>query len=364
MEVIECNPDFFDLQVISAYSNSTLLIEQALCFKPNTVVIGAEDEYKKVKDALWNEDIHVYCGEEALSQVIESTHIHTVFNAVKGYPGLRLSITAICAIKEVLLANTETLLVAGELVSALAKKKGVHIYPVSPIHSAIFQSLLGEFHNPIEKVSFMADNALRNFSSEQIKGMRVSQLPISLSNSKDSKQVIDSMTQIHIGFDLIQAKWLFDFKSQQLEIIDHPQSIIKSIVQFEDGAMKAQLGKSDIRTSIQYAMTYPHRIKSESSRFNFLDYPELTFDLPNREMFSGINLCIDVIDKGGTSACVLNASNEIAVEAFLKNKISFTEINQLNKQVLKTIENKNKPVYDDYLNFHHLARQSALKLLS
>ena len=172
------------------------------------------------------------------------------------------------------------------------------------------------------------------------------------------------MTQMHIGFELIQAKWLFGLKSEQLEIIDHPQSIIQSIVQFEDGAIKAQMGQSTIRVSIQYAMTYPHRIKSESSRFNFLEHPELTFDIPNPDIFSGIDICFDVFDNGGTSACILNASNEIAVEAFLKNQISFTEIYQLNKQVLKTIETKNKPVYDDYLSTHHKSRQTALKLLS
>ena len=364
MEVIDCNPDFFDLQVISAYSNSDLLIEQALKFQPNTVVIGAEDEYRKVKESLWNEDIHVYCGEEALSQVIESTHIYTVFNALKGYAGLKPSITAICAKKVMLLANRETLLVAGELISTLAQKKGVKIYPVAPIQSAIFQSLLGEFHNSVEKISLMTDNSLRNFTFEQLKVMRVAQLPVSLSGLKDSKQVINSMTQMHIGFELIQAKWLFDLKSEQLEIIDHPQSIIQSIVQFEDAAMKAQMGQSSMHVSIQYAMTYPHRIKSESSRFNFLEHPELTFDLPNPDIFLGIDICSDVIDNGGTSACILNASNEIAVEAFLKNQISFTEIYQLNKQVLEASETIKKPVYDDYLSTHHKSRQTALKLLS
>ena len=274
LNVIECNPDFFDLQVISANSNSDLLIEQALHFQPNTVVIGAENEYKKVKDALWNEDIHVYCGEETLSQVVESTHVQTVFNALKGYPGLKLSIRSICAKKEILLANRETLLVAGELISALAQKNGVNIYPVAPIQSAIFQSLLGEFHNPVEKISFMTDNALRKFTLEQLKDMKAAQLPVSLLGLKDSKQVIDSMTQMHIVFELIQANWLFDLKSEQLEIIDHPQSIIRSVVQFEDAAMKAQMGQSSMRASVQYAMTYPHRIKSESSRFNFLEHPE------------------------------------------------------------------------------------------
>tara|TARA_B100000963_G_scaffold314374_1_gene292875 strand:+ start:1496 stop:2650 length:1155 start_codon:yes stop_codon:yes gene_type:complete len=364
MEVIECNPDFFDLQVISAYSNSDLLIEQALKFQPNNVVIGAEDEYRKVKESLWNEDIHVYCGEEALSQVIESTHIHTVFNALKGYAGLKSSITAICAKKVMLVANRETLLVAGELISALAQKNGVNIYPLVPIQSAIFQSLLGEFHNPVEKISLMTDNSLRTFTFEQLKDMKVAQLPVSLSGLKDSKQVIDSMTQMHIGFELIQAKWLFNLKSEQLEIIDHPQSVVQSIVQFEDAVMKAHMGQSSICASIQYAMNYPYRIKSESSRFNFLEYPELTFDIINTDMFSGIDICFDVIDDGGTSACVLNASNEIAVQAFLKNQISFTEIYQLNKQVLKAIETKNKPVYDDYLSTDHESRQTALKLLS
>jgi 1-deoxy-D-xylulose-5-phosphate reductoisomerase len=181
---------------------------------------------------------------------------------------------------------------------------------------------------------------------------------------KDSKQVVDSMTQMHIGFELIQAKWLFDLKAEQLEIIDHPQSIIQSVVQFEDAAMKAQMSQSSMRASIQYAMTYPHRIKSESSGFNFLEHPEWTFELPNPDIFSGIDLCYDVIDNGGTSACVLNASNEIAVAAFLNSQISFTEINQLNKQVLKTTEAKNNPSYDDYLSTHHKSRQTALKLLS
>ena len=364
LEVLEAYPNYFDLQVITANRNADLLIEQALKHKPNSVVIVDKDSYKKVKDALWSEDIHVYCGEEALSQVVESNEVHTVLTALVGYAGLKPTIAAINAKKEIALANKETLVVAGELITTLAKEKGVNIYPVDSEHSAIFQCIVGEFHNSIEKIYLTASGGpFRGFTQEQLLKVSKEQALKHPNWSMGAKITIDSATLMNKGLEVIEAKWLFNLKPEQIDVIVHPQSIVHSIVQFEDGSMKAQMGLPDMKLPIQFALTYPDRFKTDFLRFNFMDYPELTFEQPNREVFKNLDLAFYAMEHGGTTACILNATNEIAVDAFLNDKISFCEISQLNNDVVKAAKIITKPVYEDYVTSDKVARQSALKLI-
>ena len=364
LEVLEAYPHYFDLQVITANKNADLLIEQALRHKPNSVVIVDEQQYKKVQDALWKEDMHVYCGEEALSQVVESNDVHTVITALVGYAGLKPTIAAINAKKEIALANKETLVVAGELITTLAKEQGVNIYPVDSEHSAIFQCIVGEFHNPIEKIYLTASGGpFRGFTQEQLLKVSKEQALKHPNWSMGAKITIDSATLMNKGLEVIEAKWLFNLKPEQIDVIVHPQSIVHSLVQFEDGSMKAQMGLPDMKLPIQFALTYPDRFKTDFPRFNFMDYPELTFEQPNREVFKNLDLAFYAMEHGGTTACILNATNEIAVDAFLNDKISFSEISQLNNDVVKSAEIITKPVYEDYVFSDSSARQSALKLI-
>ena len=364
LEVLEAYPNYFDLQVITANRNADLLVEQALKHKPNSVVIVDKNSYKKVKDALWSEDIHVYCGEEALCQVVESNEVHTVLTALVGYAGLKPTIAAINAKKEIALANKETLVVAGELITSLAKEKGVNIYPVDSEHSAIFQCIVGEFHNQIEKIYLTASGGpFRGFTQEQLLKVSKEQALKHPNWSMGAKITIDSATLMNKGLEVIEAKWLFNLKPEQIDVIVHPQSIVHSIVQFEDGSMKAQMGLPDMKLPIQFALTYPDRFKTDFTRFNFMDYPELTFEQPNREVFKNLDLAFYAMEHGGTTACILNATNEIAVDAFLNDKISFCEISQLNNDVVKAAKIITKPVYEDYVTSDKVARQSALKLI-
>ena len=364
LEVLEAYPNYFDLQVITANRNADLLVEQALKHKPNSVVIVDKNSYKMVKDALWSEDIHVYCGEEALCQVVESNEVHTVLTALVGYAGLKPTIAAINAKKEIALANKETLVVAGELITTLAKEKGVNIYPVDSEHSAIFQCIVGEFHNPIEKIYLTASGGpFRGFTQEQLIKVSKEQALKHPNWSMGAKITIDSATLMNKGLEVIEAKWLFNLKPEQIDVIVHPQSIVHSIVQFEDGSMKAQMGLPDMKLPIQFALTYPDRFKTDFPRFNFMDYPELTFEQPNREVFKNLDLAFYAMEHGGTTACILNATNEIAVDAFLNDKISFCEISQLNNDVVKAAKIITKPVYEDYVTSDKVARQSALKLI-
>ena len=364
LEVIEAYPKYFDLQVITANKNADLLIEQALKFKPNSVVIVDKDAYQKVKEALWSEDIHVYSGEDALCQVVESSEVHTVLTALVGYAGLKPTIAAINAKKQIALANKETLVVAGELITSLAKQNGVNIYPVDSEHSAIFQCIVGEFHNSIEKIYLTASGGpFRGFTHEQLLKVSKEQALKHPNWTMGSKVTIDSATLMNKGLEVIEAKWLFNLKPEQIDVIVHPQSIVHSIVQFEDGSMKAQMGLPDMKLPIQFALTYPDRFKTDFPRFNFMDYPELNFEQPDREVFKNLDLAFYAMDQGGTTACALNAANEVAVEAFLNDKISFSEISQLNNEVVKAAEIITKPVYEDYVSSDYSARQNALKLI-
>ncbi len=364
LEVIENHPDYFDLQVLTAGKNAELLIEQAKKYQPNTVVIGDEDSYQKVKDALWGENIHVYCGEEALFQVVEATNVHTVLTALVGYAGLKPTIHAIEAGKTIALANKETLVVAGEFITKLARKKGVNIYPVDSEHSAIFQCLVGEFHNPIEKIYLTASGGpFRGFSISDLQKVTLEQALKHPNWSMGAKITIDSASLMNKGLEVIEAKWLFNLKPEQIDVIVHPQSIVHSLIQFQDGSMKAQMGLPDMKLPIQYALSYPNRLATNFPRFNFMDYPNLTFEAPNREVFKNLDLAYRVMDELGTSACALNAANEIAVEAFLNKKISFLEIGELNETVVNETNNILNPSYQDYVNSDQNAREKALQLL-
>jgi len=350
LEVLAACPDYFDLQVLTAGRNADLLIEQALKFQPNAVVITDESQYQKVKDALWPEDIHIYAGQEALCQVVESNEVHTVLTALVGYAGLKPTIHAIEAGKTIALANKETLVVAGELITRLAREKGVNIYPVDSEHSAIFQCLVGEFHNPIEKIYLTASGGpFRGFTLEQLQKVTLEQALKHPNWSMGAKITIDSASLMNKGLEVIEAKWLFGLQPEQIDVIVHPQSIVHSLVQFEDGSMKAQMGLPDMKLPIQFALTYPARFKTDFPRFNFMDYPQLTFEQPDRKAFKNLDLAYQAMAAQGTAACALNAANEEAVAAFLDRKISFLEIGQLNEYSMQNMPNILNPLYEDYV---------------
>lgn len=361
LEVIETYPDKFDLQVITAGKNGDLLIEQAIKYQPNTVVITDEGQYQKVKDALWSHDIHVYCGEEALCQVVESTEVDIVLTALVGYAGLKPTLHAIWAKKNIALANKETLVVAGELVTTEAQKNGVNIYPVDSEHSAIFQCLVGEFHNKIEKIYLTASGGpFRGFTYEQLKTVTKAQALKHPNWDMGAKITIDSASLMNKGLEVIEAKWLFNLKPEQIDVIVHPQSIIHSLVQFEDGSMKAQMGLPDMKLPIQFALTYPNRWKTDFPRFNFMDYPQLTFQQPDRKLFKNLDLAYRAMEIGGTAACALNAANEIAVQAFLDDKIGFLEIAEINEKVMNEIPVVFNATLEDYIRVDRDSRELAM----
>lgn len=360
LEVIEANSDLFDLQVITAQNNADLLIKQAIHFQPNAVVIGDDSKYEFVKQALSDQDIHVYAGEKALCQVVEFQDIHIVLTALVGYAGLKPTLAAIEAGKDIALANKETLVVAGELVTQLAKHKGVNIYPVDSEHSAIFQCLVGEFHNPIEKIYLTASGGpFRGWSLEQLKHVTLEQALKHPNWSMGAKITIDSATMMNKGLEVIEAKWLFGLQTEQIDVIVHPQSIIHSLVQFQDGSMKAQMGLPDMKLPIQFALTYPMRVPTSFERFNFLNYPQLTFEQVDRNVFRNLELAYKALEMGGTTACVLNASNEMAVQLFLKEQIDFLAIAEINTQVMSKLENLKDPLLENYVEMDTLARITA-----
>jgi len=350
LEVIAANPDSFQLEVLTANGNADLLIAQALQFRPNAVVIGNEQHYAKVKDALFDEGIKVFAGEDGLAQIVEMEDIDMVLTALVGYAGLRPTLAAIRAGKHIALANKETLVVAGELVTALAQEKGVNIYPVDSEHSAIFQCLVGEFHNPIEKIYLTASGGpFRGKKRDELMLVTKAQALKHPNWDMGAKITIDSASMMNKGLEVIEAKWLFGLKTEQIDVIVHPQSIVHSIVQFEDGSMKAQMGLPDMKLPIQFALGYPNRLKSDFPRFNFLNYPALTFEQPDKESFRNLALAFDALDKGGNMPCILNAVNEIAVEAFLQDKISFLGMSDLIADCMAKATFIAKPSYEDYV---------------
>ncbi len=365
LEVLETYPDYFNLEVLTANGNADLLISQAKKFKPNCVVIVDETSYQKVKDALWNEDIKVYCGSDALAQVVESSEIDIVLTALVGYAGLKPTISAIKAQKTIALANKETLVVAGELITKLALENQVAVYPVDSEHSAIFQCLTGEAGNPIEKIYLTASGGpFRGWTLDQLQNVTPAQALKHPNWSMGAKITIDSASLMNKGLEVIEAKWLFDLTAEQIDVIVHPQSIVHSLVQFRDGSMKAQMGLPDMKLPIQYALTYPERFPTDFPRFNFMDYPSLSFEKPDRETFINLNSAYEAMEKKGTAACALNAANEVTVQAFLEEKIGFLDIAAINRRVMHDTHFVASPLYEDFVAVDREARELARSLLA
>ena len=351
LDVVRANPEVFEIDCLTAQSNATLLIAQAVEFLPGTVVIGNEDKYDEVKSALENYPVKVYCGADAIVQMMEQESTQIVLTACVGYAGLRPTLAAIHAGKHIALANKETLVVAGELVTALAKQNGVNIYPVDSEHSAIFQCLAGEWENPIEKIR----GKDREFLASATKAQALKHPNWDMG----AKITIDSASLMNKGLEVIEARWLFNLKPEQIDVIVHPQSIIHSLVQFQDGSMKAQMGLPDMKLPIQYALGYPKRLKSDFPRFNFLDYPALTFEQPDRSTFRNLDLAYEAMQKGGTMPCILNAANEVAVAAFLQDKIGFLAMSDLLEHCMQTVNWTAKPTYEEYVKTDSETRRIA-----
>lgn len=364
LDVIRANTDKFAVEVLTGSGNADLLIKQAIEFNPNTVVIADEGKYKYVKDALQPYDIKVFAGNASISEVVKMDSIDTVLAAIVGYAGLESTLSAIKAGKQIALANKETLVVAGDLVTALAKENGVNLYPVDSEHSAIFQCLAGEFHNPVEKIYLTASGGpFRGKNKDFLKNVRKEQALKHPNWEMGAKITIDSASLMNKGLEVIEAKWLFGIETEQIDVIVHPQSIIHSIVQFADGSMKAQMGLPDMKLPIQYAIAYPHRIKSDFPRFNFMNYPQLTFEPADTETFRNLSLAYEALKKGGNAPCVLNAANEIAVDAFLKDKIGFLQMSDVVEKCLQTATYISKPGYEDYINTDKETRLAAAALI-
>jgi 1-deoxy-D-xylulose-5-phosphate reductoisomerase len=360
LEVISANQDLFEVDTITAHANADLLIEQAIAYQPNCVVIGQDEHCDKVKSALSSFPIKVYAGQNALKTVVQSENIDIVLTALVGFAGLLPTIEAIKAGKAIALANKETLVVAGKLVTDLAHKYKVPILPVDSEHSAIFQCLMGESQNKIEKIILTASGGpFRGKTHDFLKTVTKAQALKHPNWTMGAKITIDSASLMNKGLEVIEAKWLFDLRPDQIEVIVHPQSIIHSMVQFEDGSIKAQMGLPDMKLPIQYALGFPNRLASDFPRFDFLNYPNLSFEEPDLKTFKNLKLAFDALDQGGNAPCVLNAANEIAVEAFLQEKISFLEMSDLIENCLNQYKFESEPNLESYLECDLITRENA-----
>lgn len=365
LEVIRKHPEEFQVEVLTAQNNFQLLIKQALEFNPNAVVIGNESHYSVVKEALDPKGIKVFAGQKAIAQVVEMSTIDVVLTALVGYSGLLPTIQAIKAGKAIALANKETMVVAGEIITALAKEHEVNIYPVDSEHSAIFQCLVGEFHNPIEKIILTASGGpFRGKDRAFLETVTKAQALKHPNWDMGAKITIDSASMMNKGLEVIEAKWLFGLKKEQIDVVVHPQSIIHSLVQFEDGSLKAQLGLPDMRIPIQFALSYPDRLKSDFERFDFAKYASLDFEAPDLKTFRNLQLAYDALDRGGNAPCILNAANEIVVDAFLKDQVGFLEMSELIEEALHKTEFLASPNLDDYIHTDQRAREITKELLT
>ena len=364
LEVVKQHPDKLDVEVLTAHSNSQLLIRQALEFMPNAVVISNESLYQRVFEALDPYDIKVYSGAASIEQIVEMESIDMVLVALVGWSGLKPTLRAIEAGKPIALANKETLVVAGEMVTKLAKEKAVNIYPVDSEHSAIFQCLAGEFHNPVEKIILTASGGpFRGMTHDQLQRVTKDQALKHPNWNMGCKVTIDSATLMNKGLEVIEAKWLFNMDIPKIEVVVHPQSIIHSMVQFADGSIKAQMGMPDMRLPIQYALTYPQRLPSQFPKFSFDQCLEFTFEKPDKENFRCLNLAYEAIRIGGNMACIMNAADEVAVHAFLREEITFLQIPELIEQCMAKISIVNNPSLSDYEATDSESRRVATELI-
>jgi len=362
LEVIEAHSDRFEVYALTANNQVDLLIEQARKFQPEAVIIANKIHYNKLRDALADLPIKVYAGNEAIDQIVESGPIDMVLAAMVGYSGLRSTIHAIKAGKAIALANKETMVVAGEIITALAMEYKVPILPVDSEHSAIFQCL--EFYNPIEKIILTASGGpFRNSTMDELALVTKHQALKHPNWAMGSKITIDSASMMNKGFEVIEAKWLFNLKPDQIEVVVHPQSIIHSMVQFHDGAVKAQMGLPDMRLPIQYAFSYPERLKMNYPRLDFNQFSSLTFEKPDLNRFRNLSLAYEAMAKGGTMPCVLNAANEVAVDAFLHERVGFLEMSELIEKTMQKSSFIPKPTYEDYVASDAEARGFAKSFL-
>jgi 1-deoxy-D-xylulose-5-phosphate reductoisomerase len=364
LEVIQTHPDNFGIETITAYNNAELLIKQAYKFVPENVVIVNKEKYIFVKEALSKLPVKVFSGEESLSELVKSSTADIILNAMVGYSGLLPTINAIKAGKTIALANKETLVVAGELITSLAKQFNVNIYPIDSEHSAIFQCLEGEGQNKVEKIYLTASGGpFRGRDLNYIKNIKPKDALNHPNWCMGNKVTIDSASLMNKGLEAIEAKWLFNLHPEQIEVIVHPQSVIHSLVQFQDGSMKAQMGLPDMRLPILYALSYPQRLKTDFPRFSFLNYPQLTFEKPDTEIFRNLDLAYNAMKQGGNIPCALNASNEVAVNAFLCERIDFLEMPHIIEKTLKKINFISNPTFEDYQQTDKFAREFSESLI-
>lgn len=365
LEVIAANPDKFTVEVLTAHTNDELLVKQALLFNPNIVVIGNEKKYLSVKEALASTTIKVFCGEKALEEVAEMDCYDLMLAAIVGYAGLRPTLKAITKGKAIALANKEALVVAGDIMMQMAIENKVPIIPVDSEHSAIFQCLIGETRNKIEKIILTASggpflgrkpNYLVNVKKEH-----ALQHPNWTMGAKIS---IDSATLMNKGLEMIEAKWLFNLKPEQIQVVIHPQSIIHSMVQFEDGSIKAQMGLPDMKLPIQYALGFPKRFKNDLPRYDFRRVSTLNFEEPDLKTFRNLVLSMEALNKGGNLPCVMNAANEIAVYAFLRNRINFLEMTDVIEKTMQNIAFIEKPTLEEYFESDGEARNFAADIIN
>lgn len=363
LAVVRANPHLYKVDALTAQNNAKLLIEQALEFKPAMVVITCDEHYQTVKNALPN--IEVLCGEDALVAAVQLPQTLFVLTAIMGSVGLKPTIAAIAAKKDIGLANKETLVVAGELVMQLAKANGVKIIPVDSEHSAIFQCLVGEEANPIEKIFLTASGG--PFLGKDLDFLANVTKNEALKHPNwvmGAKITIDSASLMNKGLEAIEAKWLFDLQSDQIEVVVHPQSIIHSMVQFTDGSIKAQLGLPDMKLPIHYALAYPQRVNSNFERFNFLNYPEFTFTQADTNTFRNLDIAFRAMEKGGNMPCIINAANEIVVDAFLKDKIGFLQMSDLIEECMQQMAFISHPTLHNYLETDQHTRIFATELVT
>lgn len=362
LQVIEEHPDLYEAYVLTANNRVELLIEQARKFRPEAVVIANEDKYPQLKEALSDLPVKVYAGMEAICQIVESGPIDIVLTAMVGYAGLRPTMNAIRAGKVIALANKETMVVAGELVNALASQYRTPILPVDSEHSAIFQCL--EVNNPLEKIILTASGGpFRTFTMEQLQKVTKEQALKHPNWSMGAKITVDSASMMNKGFEVIEAKWLFGLQPKQIEVVVHPQSVIHSMVEFEDGAVKAQLGVPDMRLPIQYAFSYPNRVRSSFDRLDFLKCNSLTFEAPDTQRFRNLALAYEALNQGGNMPCIVNAANEVVVAAFLKDQISFLGMSEVIEKSMQRVPFIQTPTYEDYVSTDAETRRIAAEMV-
>lgn len=364
LDVIETHSDEYSVYALTANNNVELLIEQAKKFQPDTVVIANENHYRQLSEALQDLPIKVYAGSDAINQIVTASTIDIVLASMVGFAGLCPTIEAIKAGKTIALANKETLVVAGELITSLVQEYKVPMLPVDSEHSAIFQCLVGEQYNNIEKIILTASGGpFRNCSYQELKSVTKREALKHPNWNMGAKITIDSATLMNKGFEVIEAKWLFGVPYNKIEVLVHPQSIIHSMVQFEDGAVKAQLGAPDMRLPIQYAFSYPYRLKADFPRVDFYEMSSLTFERPDMERFRNLALAYKALEEGGSMPCVLNAANEVCVAAFLNDKVGFLQMSDVIEKTMHTIPFQKQPSLDDYIAIDAESRRVASKLI-